>query len=65
MSAQHSKRRGILCVLSVVITVQRYAGLCINYFCYGGEKRIKSRLLVAFVTLGCQCQGSNGDAHSI
>lgn len=58
------KTRGVMCALSIVITVQRYVGLCINSLCYGGKKKI-SQLLVAFVTLGSQCRGNNGDAPSI
>lgn len=33
------KTRGVTCALSIVITVQRYAGLCINSLCYGGKKK--------------------------
>lgn len=28
-------------MLSVVIMVQRYAGLCINSLCYAGKKNVK------------------------
>lgn len=61
------KTRGVMCVLSIVITVQRYAGLCINSLCYGGKiHKIKSSwLLVAFAMLGSHCQGCNGDEPSI
>lgn len=42
--------RGVMCVLSIVNTVQRYAELCIHSLCYGKKKTIKPQLLVAF---GC------------
>lgn len=55
-----------MCVLSIVITVQRYVGLCVNSLCYGGEiYKINPRLLVAFVMLSSQFQGYNGDGPSI